>query len=665
MSVSSKLPVAHALADAGRRMPAAVGSFFEHHGPWAPGVRLFRQMGFRAKALLISLAFLLPLALLAVFHVHERVTAWQVTALEREGLRYATAVMQAMRAAKHERTHALATGPAKAELAAAEPGVPSLAEAMKAVDAVQQAMGPRLGTAEAHAAVHKALSVAAPAGAGFEAGMAWHAGRIDALHELMAAVLDGSGLSLDPQVDSYHLIVASLDALPDLIDATEALRLIAASFPPGTAASDEVARWRIEREMHGDLLDAQMTASLKRVQALHPDWAATAGAEMAQRQLHAFHELVANEASDASTIARRGAEVVAGLERLQRHGETLLAELLQARIDAIERNALATGVAVLLSLAVAAYLFVSFGRVLAGGMAEAMRHLQAIRDGDLTQSPAPWGRDEAAELLHTIAQTQTALGGIVGRVRAASDGVAIAAAQIAGGAQDLSARTEQSAATLEESASAMRQIAATVSQTSDHAVQAADIARHNAGEATRGGEIIATMMNTMQAIHGSSSRIGDIIGTIDGIAFQTNILALNAAVEAARAGEAGRGFAVVASEVRALAQRSSLAAREIKTLITGSVAQVEAGNTIVRDAQDSISEILGNAGRVSDLLSEIAGSAREQADGVTQTTQAVQDLDGVTQQNAALVQQTAAAAQALAAQADALAAQVARFRLPA
>jgi methyl-accepting chemotaxis protein len=179
------------------------------------------------------------------------------------------------------------------------------------------------------------------------------------------------------------------------------------------------------------------------------------------------------------------------------------------------------------------------------------------------------------------------------------------------------------------------------------------------------GDIVSEMMTTMQSIHGSSSRIGDIIGTIDGIAFQTNILALNAAVEAARAGEAGRGFAVVASEVRALAQRSSVAAREIKDLIGTSVSQVEAGNDVVRQAQGAISQILANAGRVSGLLAEIAGSAGEQARGVAQSTQAVHELDGATQQNAALVEQTAAAAQALARQAQVLAAEVARFRLPA
>jgi methyl-accepting chemotaxis protein len=649
---------------AARRVPTALSAYFQHHGVWAPGVRLFRSMRFRSKALLISLAFVLPLAMLAGLYGHERWSAWRVATNERDGVRYADAVMQAIAAARLARTQALAEGPARAELAGPAGSAQALAEALQAVDRAEQVFGARFGTAEAHGAMKKVLAGAA-APRGFEAGLQWHDERLAALHELLGGVLDGSGLSLDPEVDTYHLMLAGQTVLPALIDATEALRLVGASFPPGVPASDEVNRSRLQREALSDAYDAQLSASLKRLQAAHPEWSARVGADEAQHKLHAFHTVVSGEAADGSTIARRGAEVVDGLQRLQRATHDELSVLLERRIDAIESRSFAALGVVVASMLVAAYLFVAFGRVLAGGMGLASQHLRAIRDGDLTQFPAPWGRDEAAELLLAVAQTQSALGDLVGRVRASSDGVAIAAAQIAGGAQDLSTRTEHSAAALEQSASAMRQIAGTVSQTSDHAAQAAGIARHNADEATRGGRIVSTMMSTMEAIHGSSSRVGDIIGTIDGIAFQTNILALNAAVEAARAGEAGRGFAVVASEVRALAQRSSVAAREIKELVTRSMSQVEAGHTIVRDAQGSIGEILANAGRVSELLGEIADSAREQAQGVTQSTAAVQELDDATQQNAALVQQTAAAARALAAQADALLAQVARFRLRA
>jgi methyl-accepting chemotaxis protein len=230
---------------------------------------------------------------------------------------------------------------------------------------------------------------------------------------------------------------------------------------------------------------------------------------------------------------------------------------------------------------------------------------------------------------------------------------------------DLSGRTEQSAANLEETAAAMEQIAVTVRNNESTVGEATRIADTNAQAAERGGQIIGQVVQTMQAINGSSSRIGDIIGTIDGIAFQTNILALNAAVEAARAGEQGRGFAVVASEVRALAQRSAAAAREIKTLITTSIEQVEGGTRVVRDAGTTIDEIVGSSRRVRELLAEVANGAREQTTGIAQSAKAVQELDTVTQQNAALVEQTAAAAGSLNDQAVGLAGEVAQFKLPA
>ncbi|MBS0443938.1 MAG: hypothetical protein JSR38_18445 [Proteobacteria bacterium] len=288
-----------------------------------------------------------------------------------------------------------------------------------------------------------------------------------------------------------------------------------------------------------------------------------------------------------------------------------------------------------------------------------------MTDGDLTTQPRPWGHDEAARLMGSLAAMQHSLRGIVGKVRGSSESIVHSTAEISDGAMDLSSRTEQAAASLQESAAAMDEISATVKATSEQAREAAAIAERNAAQAESGGEIIGTMVETMHGIHASSSKIGDIIGVIDGIAFQTNILALNAAVEAARAGEAGRGFAVVASEVRALAQRSASAAREIKSLITTSVEQVDQGAKIVRRAGDTVGTIVSSAHEVSRLLAAIANGADEQASGVGQTSQAVQDLDGMTQQNAALVEQSAAAATSLKEQALRLAEEVARFRMPA
>jgi len=318
-----------------------------------------------------------------------------------------------------------------------------------------------------------------------------------------------------------------------------------------------------------------------------------------------------------------------------------------------------------LALCVAMYLFNAFRKVLDGGLKEVAFHIEAMRDGNLTTRPRAWGADEAARLMHTLVEMQQSLRRIVSQVRGASDNIVVSSTQISSGALDLSARTERSAANLEQSAAAMEEISSTVRQTAGSAQDASRLATENAKVASRGGEIFGTMVATMQDIHASSSKIADIIGTIDGIAFQTNILALNAAVEAARAGDAGRGFAVVASEVRALAQRTSSAAREIKTLITASVEQVDSGAKVVGLASSTIAEIVETSRSVNKLLSEIATGADEQARGVTQTTQAVHELDNVQQQNAALVEETAAAAASLQQQAEALAAEVAQFRLPA
>ena len=324
-----------------------------------------------------------------------------------------------------------------------------------------------------------------------------------------------------------------------------------------------------------------------------------------------------------------------------------------------------SGGIVLASLLGAAYLFLSFYRVMDGGLKETRRHLRAMTDGDLTTSPSPWGRDEAAQLMLDLRAMQDGLRHMVQQVRQSSGEIEHSSSEIASGATDLSSRTEQTASNLQQTAASMEEIAATVKNGAAHIDEASQVARRNAEQAADGGRVMQQVVATMDDIRASSARIGEIIGTIDGIAFQTNILALNAAVEAARAGEQGRGFAVVAGEVRSLAQRSAEAAREIKGLIGTSVDQVETGTGIVREAGAAMQAIVESSHRVDALLGEVASGAREQSLGVGQVGAAVQDLDRMTQQNAALVEQTAAAATAMRERAGALVAEVGRFRLPA
>ncbi len=296
-------------------------------------------------------------------------------------------------------------------------------------------------------------------------------------------------------------------------------------------------------------------------------------------------------------------------------------------------------------------------------MGKAVRIAETVAAGDLTSKISTHATDETGQLLTALGTMNGNLLEIVGRVRSGTDTIATASAEIAMGNLDLSTRTEQQASSLEETASSMEQLAATVRNNADNARQANTLAASASEVAIKGGAVVARVVETMSAIHASSNKIVDIIGVIDGIAFQTNILALNAAVEAARAGEQGRGFAVVASEVRNLAQRSASAAKEIKALIGDSVSQVALGSTLVGDAGTTMEQVVASIGRVSDIMGEISAAGREQEIGIGQINQAVIEMDSVTQQNAALVEQAAAAAGALQEQAGELAQIVSVFKL--
>jgi methyl-accepting chemotaxis protein len=296
-------------------------------------------------------------------------------------------------------------------------------------------------------------------------------------------------------------------------------------------------------------------------------------------------------------------------------------------------------------------------------MHEAIVVANRISAGDLSSHVEVRSSDETGQLLTALKQMNASLVQIVGQVRNSSDSIATGSAQIATGNADLSQRTEEQASNLQQTAASMEELTVTVKQNADTARQANQMAASASSVAAQGGEVVSQVVATMEQITASSKRIGDIIGVIDGIAFQTNILALNAAVEAARAGEQGRGFAVVAGEVRSLAQRSAEAAKEIKNLIGVSVEKVQAGAKLCDDAGRTMGDIVSQVKRVTDLIGEISSSSMEQSTGIGQIGDAVQQLDQVTQQNAALVEESAAAAESLKHQAAQLAQTVAQFRL--
>ncbi|WP_328589497.1 methyl-accepting chemotaxis protein [Piscinibacter terrae] len=303
-------------------------------------------------------------------------------------------------------------------------------------------------------------------------------------------------------------------------------------------------------------------------------------------------------------------------------------------------------------------------RTICGPIRRAEELADAIAQGDLSERDVDVsGKDEAAHLLQALLTMQQSLRKIVSEVRQSTDSISTASMEIATGNHDLSVRTEQTASNLQQAASSMEQLTGTVKQSADSARQADQLAASAAEVAARGGKVVSEVVSTMDDINASSKKISDIIGVIDGIAFQTNILALNAAVEAARAGEQGRGFAVVAGEVRNLAQRSAEAAKEIKGLIGASVDKVESGSKLVADAGRTMQEIVSSVQRVTDIIGEITAASTEQSDGIGQINGSVAQLDQATQQNAALVEQSAAAAESLKDQTARLSQAVSVFRL--
>jgi methyl-accepting chemotaxis protein len=343
----------------------------------------------------------------------------------------------------------------------------------------------------------------------------------------------------------------------------------------------------------------------------------------------------------------------------------------QLEVDAILRTAeqsalegeLILGVGGAAALLLSSLFAWALARSIVAPLRQAALCAHRIAKGDLTETIVSSGHDEATTLIEALRAMQQSLGKVVSGVRTNSESVATASSEIAQGNQDLSQRTEQQASALQQTAATMDELGTTVRNNADNAKQASALAIGASSVAARGGDMVNQVVDTMKSINDGSHRISQIIGVIDGIAFQTNILALNAAVEAARAGEQGRGFAVVASEVRSLAQRSATAAKEIKVLINNSVEQVDKGTAQVDEAGKTMGEIVEAIKRVSAIVAEISAASAEQSTGVSQVGQAVNQMDQATQQNSALVEQSAAAAESLRQQAIQLVQSVAVFKL--
>lgn len=434
---------------------------------------------------------------------------------------------------------------------------------------------------------------------------------------------------------------------------------VEASFKPAMAeTSDRISR--VQKALQALAVSAEDKAQMERVSAARQQ-VLTLRQQIAQLkdQGETVRALALAEQSFKPAIAAYLQSLQAFVELQKKAAADSQLQMAELRMATVK----VAGVVVLLVvLGIAAGAFFLI-RSMQSPLLAAQLMAERIAGGDLRVGETVQRHDEFGALLRTQQDMCRALNDMVAQVRHSADSIATASAEIAGGNQDLSARTEQTSSNLQQTAAAMEEFTSTIQNSASSAEQARSTASGAAALAQRGGEVVASMVVTMDEIRQSSQKIGDIIGVIDGIAFQTNILALNAAVEAARAGEQGRGFAVVASEVRSLAQRSGDAAKEIRTLIGTSEARVQNGIRLVQSVGESMDDIVKSVQNASTMISEVSQASVQQSAGVTQVNQAISQLDQMTQQNAALVEESAAAAQSLREQAEQLTQTVSMFRM--
>jgi len=364
---------------------------------------------------------------------------------------------------------------------------------------------------------------------------------------------------------------------------------------------------------------------------------------------------------DLNDLVKAVGKELNAFELIQLEGANADYEVAIVRIDRSLNIFFILGVIVLCITVAGAWVVI---REITHPIKRAVKIAQRVATGNMEEAIQVGGRNELSEMIGALQEMQESLSKVVSKVRTSADHLANAAQEIAQGNTDLSDRTEQQASSLEETAASMDEVNSQVRHNAESALQANQLALSASTVAARGGEVVGRVVQTMKDINDSSKKISDITSVIDGIAFQTNILALNAAVEAARAGEQGRGFAVVASEVRSLAGRSAEAAKEIKRLINASVERVEQGSVLVDQAGTTMTEVVTAIRRVTELVGEISSASNDQSAGVAQIGQAIQHMDKVTQQNAALVEEMAAAASGLRSQAEELVRSVAVFKLP-
>lgn len=501
-----------------------------------------------------------------------------------------------------------------------------------------------------------------------------HTGFVNDLFIMNEELLVAYSLQSSSQMANISLLQATLIQAPQFNEGLAQLRGLGSAYlTQGFIGVDERGRFRALISRTEELYQ-QAVRSIGRAMELNPSYAQNLQTEVQKAAQLTDQSLALAQAQvldidllqyPATEYFGKLTQAITEVNKVNSHGSELLAQRLRTDVRA-QRNQFMTLIAVMvLVLGATVALGVLFVRSITVPMRQAIGLAEAVANGDLSGDDLPADRSEVGELIAAQQQMRARLRPVIAQVRQSADSVALASAEIAQGNQDLSGRTESQASALEQTAASMEQLSATVRHNADNAQQAHQLSTSAQSIVQEGGSVVTQVVETMQGIHDSSRRMSDIIGVIDGIAFQTNILALNAAVEAARAGEQGRGFAVVAAEVRALAQRSSDAAREIRQLLAHASQQMQSGQTLALQAGQRMEHIVRDVHKVSELIASITEAAQAQNQGIAQISEAVQVLDQMTSQNAGLVAESHAAAQELFHQARRLEAGAGRFRLTA
>jgi methyl-accepting chemotaxis protein len=639
-----------------------------------PAVSLMRRLPMAHKFFIVCLCFAIPLAYLLVSLAGDRSDARAFSAKELIGVAQVRQVSGLLNAAMVLRGTSIG-------LSAKTPGAEAKREeALAKFEAQAKSLERDIEAAQDPLKLTAGLAVVRAKGKALvtlgagepEAIITAGYALTDAVQALIEQASSESNLALDPDADTYYLMLTVTDALPRVQDAIGRMRALgAAAAQMGTPPYGVLQRLHQADTLMDEYL-TRLSGALSRVAAANPEAVQGLDLQLVERIRKDFGDafdqgFVLGEAPKVEPAAwfALGTAQIAATDKLQRAAEVRLAELVMVRVERLTRSLWMAMTLAVAFVAVAGYALVSYYLAARSTCAELGRRIEALGAGDLSETELLDGRDEVVLATNAMREAVMRLSRLVHEVRSGAEHISTSATQISGANQDLSARGNAMASVVEQTSASTGVLEQTVDHNMSSAREAHDLVQGAADLAGRGGDIVQRAVNSMGEITASSRRIGDIIQVIDSIAFQTNILALNAAVEAARAGEQGRGFAVVASEVRSLAQRSAEAAKEIKTLINTSIETVHQGEAYVSQAGGSMGEIVQAIHRVAAIVGDISSQSSSQADQIRQLAAAIREVDSTTQQNAALVEETAASASLLEDRAGQLRDAAARFRTAA